>query len=182
MIVLVGASASGKTEIAKILYQHYGYHKCITTTTRPKRAYEKDDIDYHFLSTDQFITMIEQGGFVESAVYHGYHYGIQKSDVQKGGVVIVEPNGANTLIDALQGEVFVVYIHASEALREKRMLARGDQKSVVQERILFDRNVFDIQKLHRIDLTIENENETLEMLAKLIDQAYQNDLRKKSKK
>ena len=54
MIVLVGASASGKTELAKQLYQTYGYKKCITTTTREPRKNEVDGIDYHFLSQETF--------------------------------------------------------------------------------------------------------------------------------
>ena len=32
MIVIIGASASGKTEIAKLLQNNYKYQKCITTT------------------------------------------------------------------------------------------------------------------------------------------------------
>ena len=31
MIVIIGASASGKTEISKILQNKYGYNKCVTT-------------------------------------------------------------------------------------------------------------------------------------------------------
>jgi len=176
MIVLVGASASGKTEIAKILYMIHGYHKCITTTTRSKRAHEENDVDYHFLTPEQFNSIQNQCGFVESATYHGHHYGIQKKDVHIDGVVIVEPNGANTLIDALMDDVFVVYIHASEATRRKRMLSRGDQQTVVDERISFDRNVFDTKMMKRIDLSIENETESLENIATYIDQTYKNHL------
>ena len=173
MIVLVGASASGKTEIAKILYQKFGYHKCITTTTRPKRTHEKDGIDYHFVSVDQFMSIQDQAGFAESASYHDHFYGIQKKDVKRDGVVIVEPNGANTLIKTLTRDVFVVYVHASEALREKRMIERGDLQSVVKERIVFDRQVFDEKKIMRIDLIIENETESINHIAQFIDQSYQ---------
>ena len=44
MIVLVGPSASGKTEAAKLLYSIYGIKKVITHTTRPMRIGEKDDV------------------------------------------------------------------------------------------------------------------------------------------
>ena len=46
MIILVGPSASGKTEIAKILIKEYGYQKFVTTTTRNIRINEKDNVDY----------------------------------------------------------------------------------------------------------------------------------------
>jgi guanylate kinase len=182
MIVLVGASASGKTELAKILYQHYGYTKCITTTTRSPRTHEKDGIDYHFLDLKRFQLLQDHGGFVESATYHGHCYGIQKQDVRDEGVVIVEPNGANTLIDALQEQVYVVYVHASEALRTKRMLQRGDASDIVMERIEFDRKVFHTHQLKRIDHIAQNETESLDQLAKQIDQKYQAYLNQTTKK
>ena len=53
MIILVGASASGKTEIAKILYKK-GYKKCVTTTTRQIRPSEVNGIDYHFITKEDF--------------------------------------------------------------------------------------------------------------------------------
>ena len=50
MIVLAGASASGKTEVAKLLAKKYGIVKIITTTTREKRVGEVDKRDYFFVS------------------------------------------------------------------------------------------------------------------------------------
>ena len=47
MIILIGASASGKTEI-KILERKD--KKCITTTTRPKRVNEIAGADYYFVT------------------------------------------------------------------------------------------------------------------------------------
>jgi len=38
MLVIVGASASGKTEIANILVSQFSYTKSVTTTTRQKRV------------------------------------------------------------------------------------------------------------------------------------------------
>ena len=38
MIILVGASASGKTEICKALCYKYGFKKFVTTTTREQRS------------------------------------------------------------------------------------------------------------------------------------------------
>ena len=58
MIILVGPSASGKTEIAKILIKEYGYQKFVTTTTRNIRINEKDNADYHFINKEQFFIMI----------------------------------------------------------------------------------------------------------------------------
>ena len=58
MILLVGASASGKTEVAKLLKALYGIKKVITHTTRPIRKSEENDVDYHFVSKDEFLNIM----------------------------------------------------------------------------------------------------------------------------
>ena len=54
MILLAGPSASGKTEIAKILMKDFGIRKVVTHTTRPPRIGEKDGVDYHFVTREEF--------------------------------------------------------------------------------------------------------------------------------
>ena len=45
MIVLSGASASGKTEVTKVLASKDGIVKVITTTTRKMRIHEADGVE-----------------------------------------------------------------------------------------------------------------------------------------
>lgn len=172
MIVLVGASASGKTEIAKKLYQKYQYKKCITTTTRPMRTHEVQDVDYHFLSEEAFDQKVHDNAFYEVSNYHQYRYGIQKKDVFISGVVIVDPNGANTLTQKAPNDVFIVFVDTSETMREKRMLERGDKRDIVKSRLENDRIVFDKKNLIRIDLIVENEDHTLDELAQTVHETY----------
>jgi guanylate kinase len=173
MIILVGASASGKTELAKILYQNFGYQKCITSTTRNPRIHENDGIDYHFLSVDAFKKLEQDNQFVEVTQYQNQFYGIQKKDVKKDGIVILDPSGANTLIHKLKDQVFLVYVEAKEEIRRIRMQERKDKKEVIENRILGDRLVFNEKSLERIDLIIINETDSLLNQANLVNQEYQ---------
>ena len=66
MLVLIGPSASGKTEIAKILIRDFGMKKLVTYTTRPARPGEQDGIDYHFVTVDEFKALDEAEEFVET--------------------------------------------------------------------------------------------------------------------
>ena len=75
MVVLAGASASGKTEVAKVLAKTYGITKIVTTTTREKRTGEVDGVDYFFVSKEKFETMILEDKFVEYTLYNGQMYG-----------------------------------------------------------------------------------------------------------
>ena len=70
MIILIGPSASGKTEIAQILEKKYNLKKVITHTTREKRINEKENVDYYFVSKETFLDMIKQNKLVEYTFYN----------------------------------------------------------------------------------------------------------------
>lgn len=174
MIVIVGASASGKTEVAKILIKKFNYHKCITTTTRPPRVGEVDGRDYHFLSREEFMKRVENKAFVEVTNYQNNFYGIQKKDIEKDAIVIVDPNGANELVSKLGNEVFLVLFESNQEIRKSRMLSRGDRLENVLKRLESDDEVFDKDKLLRVDAVIHNSAQSLEELALEIHQKYSN--------
>jgi guanylate kinase len=173
MIVLVGASASGKTELAKILFQLYGYTKCITTTTREPRQNEVDGIDYHFLSMNQFLKLKDDNSFLEVTEYNNHLYGIQRKDVKINGVVIVDPQGANAIEEKIGKDAFIVYVHTSEPLRKKRMIERKDAKHLIEERLKNDANIFKEEAFYTINLILENEQNDLYDLANHVHHAYQ---------
>ncbi len=172
MIVLVGASASGKTELAKILFKSYGYTKCITTTTRNPRIQEVNDVDYHFLSEQDFLDLKALDAFLEVSIYNGNYYGFQKRDMVTKGVVVVDPNGANSIIEYNPNKAFIVYIKSTKQTRKKRMIDRGDDMNIINERLDNDQRVFIKSRLKRIDLLIENEDHHLSEIAEEIHNKY----------
>ena len=172
MIVIIGASASGKTEIAKLLQNNYKYQKCITTTTRDKRHNEVDNIDYHFISKEEYKNKLENNEFVEHTLYNDNYYGINKKDVNENSLVIVDPNGANELIKQLGDDVFVVYVETKKTLRKTRMINRGDDLELIEKRLNNDTNIFKKKNINKIDLVLKNKNQPLEDLAKEVDNKY----------
>ena len=81
MLILVGPSASGKTQIVKILREKYGLNKMVTYTSRTMRPGEKEGIDYFFLTKEEFEKRINEGFFIEYVVYNGNYYGTALSHV-----------------------------------------------------------------------------------------------------
>ncbi len=73
--MLSSPSGGGKTTIARALLVARGdVAYSISATTRPPRPDERDGVDYHFLSDDQFQEKIDAGDFLEWAEYGGPTY------------------------------------------------------------------------------------------------------------
>ena len=172
MLVIVGASASGKTEIANHLVNTYHYVKSVTTTTRDMRAYEQNHIHYHFISKETFHELIKKEAFVETSEYQHALYGLQKSEVDTNKVVILDPNGCNAVFRLFPEDVCILYIQSSKELRQSRMLARGDTKAHIRKRLISDDEVFRPSKLDVIHLIIDNHHQPIHQIAQKIHTFY----------
>lgn len=76
IIALFGASASGKDTIQKWVVANYdNVNSIVSCTTRPKRDYEKDEIDYHFITSEDFTKYLLNGQMLEATEFRGWFYG-----------------------------------------------------------------------------------------------------------
>jgi len=180
MIILTGPSASGKTEIAKILFVKYGIKKVITHTTRPIRPTEIPEVDYHFVSEVNFNTMKAQQGFIETTFYNGYHYGTSKAEVGDQKVLIVDANGLQAFVKLHNPRFVTFFIQANEITRMNRIIIRGQNLEFAKKRLTFDVINFDRKKMPPIDYDIDNETVTIEDASDKIYQLYQKHLKKKT--
>jgi len=172
MIVIIGASASGKTEISKILVENYNYTKLVTTTTRPMRVNEINHKDYHFISKEEFEQGLRNNEFLEHTIYNDNYYGINKKDVNDNALVIVDPNGANVLIDKLNENAFVVYVKTDKKIRKDRMIKRKDDINIIKARLKNDDKVFKKKNIKRIDLILKNNVICINELSKKLHLEY----------
>lgn len=172
MIVLAGASASGKTEVAKILAKDYNIIKVITTTTRPIRINEVEGKDYFFVTAEKFDTMLQEDLFVEYTVYNGNLYGSTKDQIQDDKCIIVDPIGLKAYIDLNNPNIVSFYLDSKEKTRQQRMISRGDKLEDVKKRIINDRIAFKKSAINKVDYIIDSEDITLDDLAKEIYDKY----------
>ena len=172
MILLVGPSASGKTEIAKELFNLYKIKKVITHTTRDKRVGEVNGIDYHFVSKDEFLSLKENDYFVETTIYNDNYYGTSKVELQDDKVIVVDPNGKNTFAALNNPHIVIFYIHANDELRKERMISRGDSEENIAQRLKKDKEYFSDSKKNNSDYIIINENKSLQEVSEEIYKLY----------
>lgn len=174
MIVLVGPSASGKTATCRFLEENYNIKKVITHTTRDIREGEKNDVDYHFVSKEQFNKMKENNEFIETVFYNGNYYGTSRKEVKINKCMTVEPNGAKTYKSFNDPRIVLFYMHLDENICRERMIARGDPIEKINARLELDRSVFKIDKEMEsiIDVYADTKNHDLASVADFIYKNY----------
>lgn len=155
IIVLVGKTASGKTTIANELCKNHGYKRIITYTTRPMRENEVQDVDYHFISDEQFNRMVENNEFTEYKRYNTAHgvwsYGSVITSEQELSddcyVIILTPQGLRDLSKKMS-QYIAFYLNISFESQLERLKKRGDEEQQIIKRLQNDakdfENVLDI--------------------------------------
>ena len=136
LIVLSGPSGVGKDAVlARMKKLERPFHYVITTTTRPKRAAEKNGVDYYFLSGKEFQQMIDENQFLEWANVYDNYYGVPKNEITvalRNGVdtiVKVDVQGAATIKEILPQAVFIFLMPPSLEELEKRLRKRHSEST-----------------------------------------------------
>ena len=179
MIVLSGASASGKTEVAKMLASKYGIMKVITTTTRDLRVGEVNGKDYFFVSKDEFLKMIKDNRFVEFTTYNDNFYGSTKDQISTNKCIVVDPIGLKAYIDLNHKDIITFFLDSKEETRKKRMMMRGDKPEKIECRIIHDREAFKEGNIPQVNFHIDSETKNVEEVADEIYRIYQSFLASK---
>lgn len=173
MIILIGPSASGKTEIAKYLISKYSFKKFVTTTTRKPRVGEINDVDYHFISKGKFEELVNNNKFIEYVNYNDNFYGTTLEEIDDHKVLILEPKGLIAFKKINNPKIISFYIDANSETRKERMILRQDDPQDIIKRLKNDDTYFEDAK-KEASFIIENNNDTsIENSANKIYKIYQ---------
>ena len=178
MIVLTGASASGKTVTALDLQKRYGLVKAITTTTREKRVGETDGVEYFFVTKEEFQKRLQENKFVEHSLYNGNYYGCGIDQISDNKIVVLDPNGLHSFLKLKDKNIVSFLLIADEKTRMERMHSRGDKKENIAQRIENDINDFSLDKIGKVDFIINTEKQSIEETSDLIYKLYKEKLNK----
>ena len=110
--VVAAPSGTGKTTVChRVVERDPRVEFSISHTTRPSRPDERDGVDYHFVTPEEFERLVAKGAFLEWAVYHGHRYGTSWAALQ-------EPlgRGRDVLLE--------IEIQGARQVRERRSDAR----------------------------------------------------------
>lgn len=142
---LIGHSASGKSTLEKRL-ELMGFDRIISYTTRSPRKNEKNGVDYHFISTEEFIEMDNQRKFQETAKYREWYYGMSLEGIDyknKDYIFVATIHGYEELLKSVEeGHVVAIHVKVDERERLRRLVERGDDIDEAIRRIYADREDF----------------------------------------
>ncbi len=142
LVVISGPSGAGKTSVCRALKQHPDVEFSVSATTRVQRDGERDGIDYHFLSRDDFQRRLGENQFLEWATYNGNLYGTPRWPMDqalargKTFLVEIEVKGTRQLRErGIEGLYVFIAPPSIDELR-RRLLHRGSNDSAeIEQRV-----------------------------------------------
>lgn len=133
LFVVSGPSGAGKGTICHKLVEGTNIELSVSMTTRKPRSFEKDGVNYYFVSKEKFLETIHKDGLLEHAEVYGNYYGTPKEVVMKkleeGRDVVLEIDiqGAMKVKQAYPKGVFIFILPPSMTELRKRITGRGSE-------------------------------------------------------
>ena len=136
-------SGAGKTSLVNALVERCGgLQVSVSHTTRPMRPAEKEGVNYHFVSENVFVDMLNRAEFLEHAQVYGNLYGTSRiwleKQLERGFDVILEIDwqGARQ-VKLLLPEAQSIFIlpPSRQALQERLRLRGQDDPGVIEGRM-----------------------------------------------
>ena len=169
-------SGSGKTTLVqKLIASFSDLRFSVSYTTRGPRGAERDGVDYHFVTRDEFQEKIRKGEFLEWAEVHGNLYGTSKVETERirtGGQDIlldVDVQGADQVRKAEPEAVTMFVMPPSFQVLEERLRGRKqDSPEVIEGRLAGARREIDRYRDYHYVLVNDGIEETAELLKSIV--------------
>ncbi|MGE8652691.1 MAG: guanylate kinase [Acinetobacter gandensis] len=164
LFVVSAASGTGKTSLVKALLERVNnLHVSVSHTTRGQRPGELDGVHYHFAKKEDFLALVNEGGFIEYAEVFGNYYGTAqrtvKEQLAKGHDVLLEIDwqGAEQVRKLFPESRQIFILPPSQFDLRQRLSNRGtDSVEVIEHRLSCA--VEDMQQYVNFDYIIINDD------------------------
>jgi guanylate kinase len=168
LVIISGPSGVGKDSVLRGLKERgLPFRFVPTMNTRPRRPDEQNGVDYYFVTTAEFVSLLEQGELLEHAVVYGDYKGIPRRPIrealQSGQDVVlrVDVQGAATLKRLLPEAVFIFLTAPNEEELVARLQARKTESpESLRIRIATARE--ELRRIPEFDYVVFNHADRLE--------------------
>jgi len=136
-------SGAGKTSLVNALIERcQGLQVSVSQTTRPMRPAEKEGVNYHFVSENVFVDMLDRAEVLEHAQVFGNLYGTSRvwleEQLERGFDVILEIDwqGARQVKLLLPETQSIFILPPSRQALQQRLSLRGqDDPGIIEGRM-----------------------------------------------
>lgn len=147
LIIISGPSGVGKGAVINELFKDKSLNLAysVSYTTRQPRNYEVPDINYFFVTKEEFEKKIKQNDFLEYTSFINNYYGTSKSYVQQlqadgyNVILEIEADGAKQVMRNYPDRQFAFSIFIMppnfKVLEARIRLRATESKAVIQERL-----------------------------------------------
>lgn len=135
----------------------------VTTTTRARRVYEIDGVNYSFVSEEVFKQMISGGELLEHANVYGNWYGVPRTTVRKAldqgrdAIIKVDIQGAVTIKHNMPEACFV-FVTPPDINDLSSRLKKRNTESESDLELRLKTAGSELDRLHLFDYVVYNRN------------------------
>ena len=187
LVVISGPSGVGKDaalQDMKLLHRPWRY--IITATTRPKRTGERHGIDYIFMSTEEFRTLMMKDGFLECAEVYGTWYGVPRAQADEAMassndvIVKTDIQGARTLRSKIPDALLIFLAPPTmEELKHRLLERKSETEEALRRRI--ETAEIEMNCQDEFDYVVVNHDGRLDEAVEGIDRIIQEEKAKRLK-
>ncbi len=165
LFIISAPSGTGKTILCnRLLKTISGLKESISFTTRKPRKDETNNIDYTFVSVEEFMQLVKRNEFIEWAEVHGNYYGTSGKRLEE-----ILDRGSDVLLDIdIQGArqikkstafntTFIFLLPPSLKILGERLYGRStDSNETIKKRL--EKSKEEIKEYENYDYVIINDN------------------------
>lgn len=142
LVLLVGATASGRNTTIRELLKTDRYHFIVSDTTRPPRTnngvMEQNGIEYFFRTEEEMLAEIKNGDFLEAEIIHGRQVsGISMRELEKANqehriaINDVDIGGIQNVLALKPDTIAILMLPPSFEIWQSRIFGRGEMPTEV---------------------------------------------------
>lgn len=181
-VIFSAPSGAGKTTIVRyLLGSHLGLEFSVSACSRPRRPNEVHEVDYHFLTIEEFKQKIENNAFIEwEEVYKDNFYGTLKSEIDKiwamGKHVIfdVDVKGGLNLKKYFGNNALAIFVMPPSIDHLEKRLRQRNTESEESLKRRIDKAASELEYASKFDVVLLNDDletacqEALERVSKFL--------------
>src|SRR6478735_8689387 len=166
LIIITAPSGAGKTSVTKYLLEkipQLGFS--VSATTRKPRSNEINNVDYYFISENDFHNKIQENDFIEwEMVYEGKYYGTFKSELEriwkenKIPLLDIDVKGAIHVHEQFDSNCLTIFIEPPSIEELKKRLQSRGTESLESLQTRLNKAVFELSFKQHFNKIIINDD------------------------